>query len=94
VFPKLKIGNGTVVVVSDATVLKEFMDKRSNETSGRPSFYTGSLITDGYFIAEADSSALFLPSSMLSNILPIVSDGYLAYWPKGVTDPLFPTGHE
>ncbi|KAG1854775.1 cytochrome P450 [Suillus tomentosus] len=51
----LKIGHGTVVVVSDATVLKEFMDKRSNETSGRPSFYTGSLIMDGYFIAEADS---------------------------------------
>ncbi|KAG1869384.1 cytochrome P450, partial [Suillus subalutaceus] len=45
-----------VIVVSDATVLKEFMDMRSNETSGRPSFYTGSLITDGYFIAEADST--------------------------------------
>ncbi|KAG1815836.1 cytochrome P450 [Suillus variegatus] len=52
----LKIGHGTVVVVSDATVLKEFMDKRSNETSGRPSFYTGSLIMDGYFITEADST--------------------------------------
>jgi len=57
-----KIGHGTVVVVSDATVLKEFMDTRSNETSGRPSFYTASLITDGYFIAEADSSTIFFAS--------------------------------
>ncbi|KAG2029287.1 cytochrome P450 [Suillus americanus] len=46
----LKMGHGTVVVVSDATVLPH------NETSGRPSFYTGSLITDRYFIAEADST--------------------------------------
>ncbi|KAG1873184.1 cytochrome P450 [Suillus subluteus] len=88
----LKIGHGTVVVVSDAKVLKEFMDMRSNETSGRPSFYTGSLITDGYFIAEADSTTdiwrmgrkalqtLFAPQSVNKH-LPVarVRNFYLIY---------------
>jgi len=55
------MAHGTVVVVSDATVLKELMDKRSAETSGRPPLYTGSLITDGYFLAEANSSTLLFP---------------------------------
>ncbi|KAJ7312237.1 cytochrome P450 [Mycena albidolilacea] len=49
----LKIGNDTVVVLTDAAAVKELMDKRSSTTADRPPSYVGLLITDGLHMALA-----------------------------------------
>ncbi|KAJ7859327.1 cytochrome P450 [Mycena olivaceomarginata] len=53
----LKIGNDTVVVLTDAAAVKELMDKRSSTTADRPPSYVGELITDGQHMALARFSS-------------------------------------
>lgn len=53
----LKLVNSTAVVVSDATVLKELLDQRSAETSGRPPLTLINLITGGYFLVDLSSTS-------------------------------------
>ncbi|KAJ7445959.1 cytochrome P450 [Mycena galericulata] len=43
----LKLGPGTVVVLTDAAAVKEIMDKRSATTSDRPNIHVGDLVTGG-----------------------------------------------
>jgi hypothetical protein len=52
-FSQLKIGNDTVVVLTDAAAVKELMDKRSSTTVDRPPSYVGELITGGLHIMLA-----------------------------------------
>jgi hypothetical protein len=52
-FSQLKIGNDTVVVLTEAAAVKELMDKRSSTTVDRPPSYVGELITDGLHILFA-----------------------------------------
>ncbi|KAJ7444604.1 cytochrome P450, partial [Mycena galericulata] len=47
----LKIGPGTVVVLTDAAAVKEIMDKRSATTSDRPSIHMADLVTGGLHLA-------------------------------------------
>ncbi|KAJ7859331.1 cytochrome P450 [Mycena olivaceomarginata] len=53
----LKIGNDTVVVLTDAAAVKELMDKRSSTTADRPPSYVGELITDGLHMLLARFSS-------------------------------------
>lgn len=41
------MGSGTAIVITDATVLKDLMDKRSQSTVDRPSMYVANRITEG-----------------------------------------------
>ncbi|KAJ7359893.1 cytochrome P450 [Mycena albidolilacea] len=49
----LKIGNDTVVVLTDAAAVKELLDKRSSTTANRPPSYVGELVTDGLHMVLA-----------------------------------------
>jgi hypothetical protein len=59
-FSQLKIGNDTVVVLTDAAAVKELMDKRSNTTADRPPSYVAELITDGLHMVLARFSCIQL----------------------------------
>ncbi|KAJ7805424.1 cytochrome P450 [Mycena olivaceomarginata] len=49
----LKIGNDTVVVLTDAAAVKELLDKRSSTTANRPPSYVGELVTNGLHMVLA-----------------------------------------
>ncbi|KAJ7612206.1 cytochrome P450 [Roridomyces roridus] len=49
----LKVGPGTVIVVTDPTIVKELLEKRSATTSDRPAMYIVDQITGGFDIAFA-----------------------------------------
>ncbi|KAJ7143019.1 cytochrome P450 [Mycena epipterygia] len=49
----LKVGPGTVVVLTDVAAVRELMDKRSANTADRPSFYVADLVTGGLHLALA-----------------------------------------
>jgi hypothetical protein len=57
---QLKIGNDTVVVLTDAAAVKELMEKRSSTTADRPPSYVVELITDGLHMALARFSCVQL----------------------------------
>ncbi|KAG8712750.1 hypothetical protein FRC08_014134 [Ceratobasidium sp. 394] len=48
---QLKIGPATVLVLTDMTVVKELMERRSRVTVGRPFMYGPELVTEGMHIA-------------------------------------------
>lgn len=50
---QLKMGPGTVIVLTDATAVKVLMDKRSATTSDRPPMYIADLVTGGLNMAFA-----------------------------------------
>ncbi|KAK6995986.1 putative cytochrome P450 [Favolaschia claudopus] len=49
----LKIGAGTVVIITDAVIAKELLDKRGAATADRPSTHIGDLTTGGKLITVA-----------------------------------------
>ncbi|KAF7340735.1 Cytochrome p450 [Mycena sanguinolenta] len=51
----LKVGNGTIIVVSDMAVVKELLDDRSGETSSRPSLYAADVVTGRNYLVMATS---------------------------------------
>ncbi|KAJ7772816.1 cytochrome P450 [Mycena olivaceomarginata] len=77
----LKIGNDTVVVLTDAAAVKELMDKRSSTTVDRPPSYVGELITGGLHMmlarftpawkTERRAAAAILTSQATNQHLPI-----------------------
>ncbi|KAJ7807024.1 cytochrome P450 [Mycena olivaceomarginata] len=77
----LKIGNDTVVVLTDAAAVKELMDKRSSTTADRPPSYVVELITDGLHMllarftpawkTERRASAAILTPQATNQHLPI-----------------------
>ncbi|KAJ7312242.1 cytochrome P450, partial [Mycena albidolilacea] len=79
-FSQLKIGNDTVVVLTDAAAVKELMDKRSSTTADRPPSYVAELITDGLHMVlaftpawktERRASAAILTPQATNQHLPI-----------------------
>ncbi|KAJ7359848.1 cytochrome P450 [Mycena albidolilacea] len=77
----LKIGNDTVVVLTDVAAVKELLDKRSSTTADRPPSYVSQLVTDGLNMALASftptwktqrrASAAILTPQATSKHLPI-----------------------
>ncbi|KAJ7359853.1 cytochrome P450 [Mycena albidolilacea] len=77
----LKIGNGTVVVLTDVAAVKELLDKRSSTTADRPPSYVGDLVSDGLNMALASftpawktqrrAAAVVLTPQATSKHLPI-----------------------
>jgi hypothetical protein len=62
-FSQLKIGQDTVVVLTDAAAVKDLMEKRSSTTADRPPSYLGELVTNGLHMALARFSCVqFHPS--------------------------------
>jgi hypothetical protein len=59
-FSQLKIGNDTVVVLTDVAAVKELLDKRSSTTADRPPSYVGDLVSDGLNMALASFSCVQL----------------------------------
>ncbi|PPQ71180.1 hypothetical protein CVT25_004820 [Psilocybe cyanescens] len=53
----LKVANGTVIIISDMTIVKELLDERSHETSSRPSLYAADVVTDKNYFALATSDS-------------------------------------
>ncbi|KAF7340729.1 Cytochrome P450 [Mycena sanguinolenta] len=51
----LKVGNGTIIVVSDMAIVKELLDDRSGETSSRPSLYAVDVVTGRNYLVTATS---------------------------------------
>ncbi|KAF8602930.1 cytochrome P450 [Ceratobasidium sp. AG-I] len=49
----LKMGPKTAIVITDMTVVKDLMDKRSQSTADRPPNYTAELVTKGMHMALA-----------------------------------------
>ncbi|KAF8600199.1 cytochrome P450 [Ceratobasidium sp. AG-I] len=49
----LKMGPGTAIVITDMTIVKDLMDKRSQVTVDRPPNYTADLVTEGMHNAFA-----------------------------------------
>ncbi|KAF9024635.1 cytochrome P450 [Hymenopellis radicata] len=47
----LKLGSGTVIVLSSATAVKELLDQQSWATADRPASYLTDLVTDGMHLA-------------------------------------------
>ncbi|KAF8160325.1 cytochrome P450 [Mycena galopus ATCC 62051] len=50
---QLKMGSGTLVVLTDPAAVKELMDKRSSSTVDRPPMYIADLVTGGLNLALA-----------------------------------------
>ncbi|KAJ7359897.1 cytochrome P450 [Mycena albidolilacea] len=77
----LKIGQDTVVVLTDAAAVKDLMDKRSSTTADRPPSYLGELVTNGLHMAlarftpawktERRAAAAILTPQATSQHLPI-----------------------
>ncbi|KAG9095721.1 hypothetical protein FS749_009926 [Ceratobasidium sp. UAMH 11750] len=49
----LKLGTKTAIVLTDATAVKDLMDKRSQSTADRPSNHVADLVTSGLYMALA-----------------------------------------
>lgn len=50
------MGSGTVIVITDATIVKDLMDKRSQSTIDRPPNHIADRITGGMNMALAQYS--------------------------------------
>jgi hypothetical protein len=61
-FSQLKIGQDTVVVLTDAAAVRELLHKRSSTTADRPPTYVGDLVTDGLHMVHARFSWVELHS--------------------------------
>jgi hypothetical protein len=48
---KLKIGPDTAVVLTDAAVVKELMDRRGGNTISRPSMHIANRVTGGLYLS-------------------------------------------
>ncbi|KAF7303882.1 putative cytochrome P450 [Mycena indigotica] len=55
----LKLGPGTVVVLTDPAAVKELMDKRSSSTADRPSMFVADLVAGGRNMVLARYGGLF-----------------------------------
>ncbi|KAK0229095.1 cytochrome P450 [Armillaria nabsnona] len=55
----LKVGSGTLIIITSPIVVKELMDGRSASTSDRPPHYMGTLITGGSNIVLKENSKVW-----------------------------------
>lgn len=66
-FVQLKIGPGTVIVLTDVAAVKELMDRRSATTADRPPIHVADLTTGGLHMVSARSSWLIQLNSSSGN---------------------------
>lgn len=75
------MGPGTAIVITDATIVKDLMDKRSQTTIDRPPNHKVELVTGGMHIAFARYSKVKFLSHLQFKLTPsqlkigVLSDG-------------------
>ena len=67
---QLKMGPGTAIVVTDATIVKDLMDSRSQSTADRPPNYTADLVTRGMNMGASRYSKYHTYSLKNLNFIP------------------------
>ncbi|KAI3598449.1 cytochrome p450 [Moniliophthora roreri] len=65
----LKIGTGTIIVLSNMTTVKELLDKRTAATASRPQDHVADMITKGLYLALIPNNNLWRTQRKLVNTI-------------------------
>ncbi|EEB91257.1 hypothetical protein MPER_10416, partial [Moniliophthora perniciosa FA553] len=86
----LKIGTGTIIVLSNMTHVKELLDKRTAATASRPQNYVADMITKGLYFAFIPNNSLWRLQRKLVNAI-ISPNAVSSYLPiQASFNPLLP----